>query len=226
MKTYRINILIFATIFALFLTGRSGAVIKQPVNIPVAGEQYKEITPVLPAKSAGDKVLVQEFFSFYCGHCYSFNDDFLGWEKRNSESVKAVQIPVTYNKTTKALAKLFYTLKKMGLDNKTSLPVIFKAIQQEKQQLSSFAEIKAFVKKHWTVDIATFKKLYHSKEITQQIDNGYKLVLNLKLTAVPAVLIDGRYLTNPEMAKGSENMLKVINYLVKKSVKRSSSMKN
>ena len=184
------------------------------VSAPKEGVEYKVLqTPAMPG-GKGKDVLVQEFFSYQCGHCYEFNDDLQRWEKNLPANVKVVQVPVAFNESMKSQALLFYTLQSLKMKN-LSLSV-FDAIQRKGEALNTKDEFIRFMKHH-RVSSEKFKEAYNSIGVARQAEEAYDLMMKARLHAIPAILIDGRYLTNPQMAGGPEKMLKVAEYLINKS---------
>jgi len=185
------------------------------ISPPKLGEDYKMVNLSQPLKpNRSGKVIVQEFFSYQCEHCYKLNPAFLQWKKQQHSDVEIIQVPVLFNRAMKAQALLFYSLQSMKLYDKVS-PDLFKAIQQKGKALDSEETIIPFLHDNNGINQAAFKKAYHSLDVTRQAERANRLVADIRLQAIPAILVNGQYLTDPNMAGGSENMLRVTDYLIK-----------
>ena len=84
----------------------------------VAQEQYQEgvhYDLIEPAIHTGisDRVVVTEFFSYGCGHCYNFEPLLESFESRLPEGVVVQRTPVVWNNNPgmKLLAKTYYALE-------------------------------------------------------------------------------------------------------------------
>lgn len=202
-------------VFCLSGTAIAAQVANISETIPKEGKAYQVLKSPVALDEKDKGVTVQEFFSYQCEHCYEFSDDLHRWKKSLPSGVKVVQVPVLFTKSMKAQALLFYTLQSMGLYEKVS-PAVFKAIQREGKKLDSVDNIAHFMNERYQVPSEKFKQVYNSLDVVRSAEKAYDLIMSIRLQAIPAMLIGGRYLTNPQMAGSPENMLKVVDYLIKK----------
>ena len=90
---------------------------------------------------------------------------------------------------------------------------MFKAIHKKKKKLSNDSSIKKFFINN-NVSKSDFKKTYESDEINTKIKQAYIMGQRYKITGVPAVIVNGKYMVSGTTAGGFENMIKVINLLI------------
>ena len=84
------------------------------------------------------------------------------------------------------------------------------------RQVFDDAQIRQFFLDNTSVDPAEFDKVYNSKEIEIKIKQAESLQQKAKITGVPSIIVNGKYLTSASKARSNDNLLKVIDYLVDK----------
>ena len=110
-------------------------------------------------------------------------------------------------------ARAFYTAQKMGILDQIHEP-LFEAIHKEGKRIFNDESIKKFIVDTTGVDGDEFTRIFDSKEIDIKMRQALISEQKYKITGVPAIIINGKYLTNGTLAKSYDNLIKVINYLV------------
>ena len=81
----------------------------------VQGKNYFPLMPAQPTQVAPDKVEVVEVFWYGCGPCFHLDPTIEAWRKKDKPAyVEFRRVPVMWNETTRAHARLFYTLVALG----------------------------------------------------------------------------------------------------------------
>ncbi len=75
--------------------------------------------------------------------------------------------------------------------------------------------MKKFFVKHG-VDKNEFLKVYESDEIDTKVKQAFVMGQRYKLTGVPAIIVNGKYMVSGSTAGSLENVLKITNTLVDK----------
>ena len=175
------------------------------------GKQYTLIDPPIQV-AKDDKISVVEFFSYGCGHCFSF-ETFIGpWHKSLPADVDFKRVPVVFNPSWEALARSYYISEAMG-DTDVMHDATFDAIHIKKKSLSTQASIAA-VYKQQNQDVDKFNKLFNSFGIGTQVKKGDALLRQAKVRGVPALMVQGKYLIAAGQSVGYQEMLKVADYLI------------
>ena len=159
---------------------------------PVEGRDYQRIDPAVPTSDA-TKVVVTQFFSYQCPHCYKFEKSFAAWSAGLPKDVKAERAAVAIGHSTWApAAQAFYALTAMR-----AVPAIdeafFGAIHRERKKLTDEGSIAAWVAGQG-IDRATFEKNYRSFSVQLQTRRADDLSRKLRVPSVPSLVVDGRYL--------------------------------
>ncbi|HIF51824.1 MAG TPA: thiol:disulfide interchange protein DsbA/DsbL [Thiotrichaceae bacterium] len=178
-----------------------------------AEDGYNVISPAQPTQT-GDKIEVLEIFWYACPHCYDFEPYVNEWLENVPEDVTFRRMPGIFRKSWIPHAKAFYTAEKMGILDKIHTP-LFHAIHRDKKKLFDDKSIKKFFLKQG-VDKAEFTKIYESDEIDTKAKQAYVMGSRYKVTGVPAVIVNGKYMVSGSTAGSFENVLKVVDSLVDK----------
>ncbi len=180
----------------------------------VAGAQYEVLTPTQP--TVGDeqhgKVEVAEIFMFGCPHCAAFEPLLQGWLKKAPSYVSFVRVPAVWNSIAELHARAYYTAEALGKTAEIDGP-FFNEIHVKHDMLDSVDKLAAFFAQ-FGVDDKTFRSKFNSFEIDAKVSRAADLVKRYKVPGTPAIVIDGKYLTNGAMAGTYEMWFEIIDDLV------------
>lgn len=192
----------------------AGLLVAMPVLAQDSIEgKYTEIKPALPTQT-GDKIEVIEVFWYGCPHCYSFEPYIEEWLVDLPEDVEFIRVPGVLNQGWIPHAKAYYTAEKLGVLDKTHR-ALFDALHKEKRQLFNEDAMAAFFAEHG-VSPADFSRVFNSKEIDTKIRQAYFLARDYKLTGVPSIVVNGKYMVSASAIRTFEEMLGVTNALIDK----------
>lgn len=197
-----------------------GAEASAQSNDPVAGKHYMVLQPPVPAGTSG-KFEVVEFFWYGCPHCYAFEPLLEAWVKRLPSDVSFKRVPVAFRQDPFVIhQKLYYSLEAMGLIDKLQRKVfdemhIERPKGEQRPQLSTIDQITTFLGKQG-VDKAQFLSVFDSFAVNTKLGQAQKLVSAYQLNGVPALGIQGRFLTDGPMAGGMDKALQVTDFLLQK----------
>jgi protein dithiol oxidoreductase (disulfide-forming) len=179
---------------------------------PVEGTHYRRLAQPAPVSAPAGKVEVVEFFSYGCPHCYALEPTLEAWAKRLPADAVFRRVPVGFNALYENYQKIFYALEAMGQVEHMHRKV-FDAIHQQRQRLDKEADIAAFMQANG-VDGAKFIELYKSFSVQSKARQAQQLADSYKIDGVPAMGVQGRYVTSGSMAGSNERALAVTDALV------------
>ncbi len=179
------------------------------------GVEYKKLAP--QSTDTGDKIEVLEFFWYGCPHCYSFEPYINAWKKTKPADVEFVRIPAIFRPDWEIQARAYYALSNMGLIEDMH-GKIFSAIHKDKKQLHKKEMLTAFLVKNG-VDRKRFEEEYNSFSVDSMVRKAKKKQAAYKIQGVPSIAVNGKYLTSGSMSGSYDNMVKILDYLVKKEAK-------
>lgn len=202
-----------------FALGTAAIAVSGLTSLPAqAAKDYVELRRVVPVEAPAGQIEVIEFFSYGCVHCKTFEPIFENWVKAAPKDVAVRRVHVGFSKEFEPLQRIFYALQAIGF-NVSVHAKVFGALQDEKKALNVPDQLFAWVAQQG-IDRAKFEAAYKSFGVATQVRRAVLLQDAYRVEGTPALGIAGRYYTDPEVAQGFENMIKVANMLIDKERKR------
>ncbi len=181
------------------------------------GIHYQRI-PAPVATSTGDKIEVAEIFWYGCPHCYDLEPTVAEWLQHKPDNVVFIQLPATLGrKPGEAHARAFYTAETLGILDKINKQIMA-AMHVEKRRVDSEDQLAAFFVEQG-VSEEDFRKTYNSFVVETKFRRSQDLIKRYQVNAVPAVVVNGKYLTNASMAGSPEKIFEVVDFLVQQEAK-------
>ena len=184
--------------------------------VPVEGTQFNRIEPPVPPQVAG-KLEVLEFFSYACPHCAAFEPALEAWSKKLPADVMFQRVPVPFLANAENFQRTYYALQTLGQIESVQRKV-FTAVHVERTRLDKPAEIAALMAKHG-IDATKFLDVFNSFSVANSVSKAKKLSVAYRIESVPALAVQGRYLTSPSQAGGTDGTLAVADYLLQRARK-------
>ena len=177
------------------------------------GRHYTEL--VFPQEvETGKQIEVREFFLYSCPHCYALEPSLERWLGKKPKNVEFVRTPGTAPRWL-LHAQAYYAAESLGAVSKFH-PAMFNAMHGQKRQLDDEVSLLKLVAEQG-IDAAKFKEALNSFGVRFKVEKAKRLNEAYTINTVPALVIDGKYLTSPGMAGGDEAAIKVVEYLVQKA---------
>jgi protein dithiol oxidoreductase (disulfide-forming) len=182
---------------------------------PQAGKDYLAINPAQPTDT-GDKVEVVEVFSYMCPHCHEFEPKLSAWVKQLPADTKFRRMPVVFGRASwEMLARTYYALEVIGEIERVH-PKIFAAIHEDNVILQQKDVLFDWIEKQG-IDRKKFSSAYDSFSMGGKIQRSNQRAQSYGISGVPSIVVDGKYLVSTSQAGSYENMLKVVDELVKQA---------
>jgi len=181
----------------------------------VAGQDYRTVdSPEIIGN--GSKVEVAEVFWYGCPHCYHFEPELEHWLAGHRAGIHFVRIPATLNPGWRMDARGYYVGRVLGVMDRKMTDAIFKAIHQQHRQLASESAWRHFYTTHG-VSASDFNNAWQSFAVDAKLRRADHLVRLYGVMGVPTLVVNGKYVTSPEMAGGEDRALQVVDFLVHKA---------
>ena len=184
----------------------------------VLAEDYQEGVHYQVLSSAIDNnsgsIVVNEFFGYTCPHCNAFHPSLEHWADQQNDDVVFTPVPVVFSKAWEPYAKAYYISKIVGVYDK-SHDAIYNAVHIDKRRLATREALQKFFAS-FNVSEDDFNKAYDSFALKNLLRQGKRLAGKARITGVPSMLVNGKYLVTTSMAGSHENVLKVVDYLIDK----------
>lgn len=174
---------------------------------------YKVLEQPQTVPSNG-KIHVEELFWYGCGHCFTLEKHVESWTAKLPNDVEFSRIPAMFGKSWVIHAQLYYIGEVLGITEK-SHGDIFKAIHINGKRLQRKSEQREFFAAYG-VSEQDFDKAYSSFTVKSRMQQGDKRIRAYRVSGVPAVVVNGKYLVDASSAGGQRNVFKVVDYLIEK----------
>ncbi len=178
------------------------------------GTDFKRI-PTPLAVETGKKIEVVEFFWYRCPHCNQLEPGLEAWAKKLPADVVLRPIPAVFRPEWLPAAKFYYALSDMGEVGKLHGKV-FDAYHKEKLDLDNEEQLMAWVKKQG-LDENRFSAAYKSFSTQTRAMKGARAARTAGISGVPALLVDGKYLTAISMTFTEERLFEVLDDLIQRA---------
>jgi len=176
------------------------------------GKEYLALTSPQPTNS-GDKIEVVELFWYGCPHCYQLEPVVDQWLANMPDDVEFVRMPAIVGPPWELLAKAYYTAEFLGVMDKMHL-ALFDYLHKDKKKITNEAALQSFFVEQG-VSREDFKNTYTSFAVAMKVSNARLMTKRYGITGVPTIIVNGKYNTSGSLAGSNENIIKVVDYLVK-----------
>jgi protein dithiol oxidoreductase (disulfide-forming) len=197
----------------LFLVGISVTGISAARAEIVEGTDYTLLPQPRPTDSDG-KIEVMEFFWYGCPHCYELHPRIKAWLKRKPKDVSFRYVPAIFRANWIPGAKTFYALDALGETDRLH-DKVYEAIHRDKIDLTKDEVLFDWMAKQG-IDRKKFIDAYNSFSVQNQASRSTHMSKDYSLTGVPAIVVDGRYLTSGKMGGTPDDTIRTMDELVEK----------
>lgn len=202
-----------ATTTALFALFASTAAYSAKDFDFTEGVEYKKIPQ--EQSIAPHKKQVTEVFYYGCSHCYNLEPSLHEWLKEKPANVNFKQMPAVLNNPNWIfMAKVYFTATELGVIEQSHLP-FFTALHRDRKSLFTVEEIAAFFTQ-FGVKEADFISTFNSFKVDQLVRKAMRTTQAYGIDGVPAVVVNGKYLTDVPMAQSKERMWQLVDILTSK----------
>ena len=173
--------------------------------------KYRTLKAPAPTDAEAGKIEVVEFFWFGCPHCYSLEPLINAWAKKLPPDVVFRRQHVPFRETKHQ--QLYFTLQAMGKDSEKVLGAVFAAIHQQRTRMLDPKEM-VVVLAPFGVAAKECNDTFKSFGVRTRQQRANKLADAYSLDGVPAIGVNGKYLTAPSLAGSNEAALRVVDDLI------------
>ncbi len=159
-----------------------------------------------------DKIEVIEFFWYGCPHCYRLEPLMTKWLETKPDNVQFIRQPAAFNTMWEQHARVYFTAEALGVVDKVHAD-LFDTIQNKANKLTEEADLVKFFKEYG-VSEQDFKSTFNSFLVDSKVRQAKSLPARYGITGVPALIINGKYVTSGPIAKSHEKMMAVLDKLI------------
>jgi protein dithiol oxidoreductase (disulfide-forming) len=183
---------------------------------PMAGVEYNTTTKDITTDNPG-KIEVLELFWYGCIHCYQLEPQLHTWVNKLPADVVFKRVPGLPRADWAPMAKAYYAMETLGVLDKLH-GKLFDAIHKSRS-LKPTDEAAAidWVSKEGGLDKKKVQEAFNSFTSNTKLNRAAQIFRDSGATGVPALIIDGKYVTSSSMAGGNVQVLKVADHLIAKA---------
>ena len=196
-----------------FVLGLAGLVSGCASTEPVAGRDYAQLDPAQPVPGGG-QIVVVEFFWYGCPHCSDMHPRLKAWAQRQPADVTLVYQPVVARDRWEGGARMHFTLLALGEQQRLA-DALFEATQLDGLDLNDEAAMLGWAERQG-LDRQRFAAAYRSPQVQRQVAEARSVAERYQLRGVPALVVDGRYLTSNAYTGSADDTLAMVDRLVQK----------
>jgi len=188
----------------------------------LAEEKFKENSNYKRVAAAGSikpsknkKIDVTEFFLYSCKPCFELDSKLAVWVEKNKDKVNFTRVPAVISASWVPLAKAYYVAKKLNVLDKTH-QVLFKSIHEDKKVYLNEYTLSKFYLEHGGISQDVFMREFNAKDVVDKVSDARIKTVQYGFRGVPAVVINNEFKTAPFYNRDQQQMIEVMDYLLKK----------
>lgn len=185
----------------------------------VEGKDYDVINPPLPTQVEEGRIEVASLFWYGCPHCFTLEPTLHKYLENKPENVDFIRVPATFSPLWKMHARLYYVGQALDPDGTKDVHnKIFTAMHKQGRRINSEEAAMRYLK---SLGLAQddIDSAYQHMGLVAQVNLADEITRKSKTDSVPAVIINGKYITSPSKLGSYEKLIKVINFLTEKESK-------
>ena len=179
----------------------------------VEGKDYTVLATPQPTQD-GNTIEVLEFFWYGCPHCNSLHPHLKTWLMNIPKDVSFRYVPATLRANWVAAAKIFYTIEAIG-ETDVLHDKVYDAVHRDKIDINNESVLFDWVEKQG-IDRKKFEDTYRSFSVQNQVARSTQLSRQYQLTGVPALVINGKYITSGKMGGTPQDTIRTLEALIEK----------
>ena len=122
--------------------------------------------------------------------------------------------PAIWNKDYQVYAQTYYVAAALDIAEKLHTP-LFQAIHAQRKRLND-PKLMAKFFSDFGIDPVDFAKVYNSFGVRASVQQAEARGRAYRATGVPAIIVNGKYRIEGQMAGSNSNMLRIADYLIQK----------
>ncbi len=182
---------------------------------PVMGKDFDQTQQAIPTDNAA-KIEITELFWYGCPHCYHMDPILTAWVKKLPADVYFKRVPGLPRPDWAPMAKAFYAMETLGVTEKLHVK-LFDAIHKSKTlRPDDEPATIVWLTKESGLDKKKVEEAFNSFSNNTKLNRAAQIFRASGATGVPALIIDGKFITSSTMAGDNTKALQVADYIINK----------
>lgn len=173
------------------------------------GKHYKIVS-----ENASKAAEVQEFFSYFCPHCFNFEPVVANLKPTLPDGVPFKKVPVGFmgQQMGPELQRAFASAQLLNIEDKITA-ALFQQIHVNRKAPANREQLQQVFEAQG-VSADTFNSTINSMPVMAAVSEFDQQREKLNITSVPSFVVNGRYLVNVSSLKSQEEFNALINFLL------------
>jgi thiol:disulfide interchange protein DsbA len=169
--------------------------------------------------TTGEKIKVEEAFSYLCTHCNTFDPYVEAWKKQKPEYVEFRRIPIGFGRASwEMYARGYVTAELMDVPD-SAHTALMDRLWKEKNMIRNMDQLAAFYSQ-FGVDKDKFLSTSRSFAVDGRLRKDQSLVQTYGIRGTPSLVVNGKYRISGNAAVASYDMMfDVVDYLVEQEAR-------
>lgn len=159
------------------------------------------------------RVEVIDFFWYGCPHCYNLQPALEDWIRSKPSDVAVRRVPVILRDNWAPHARIYYTLEALGEVERLHQEV-YHGYHVQELHMSKPDVMAQWAARHG-IDRGKWIAAYNSAEVARKVERAKELTFEYNIQGTPSLVVAGRYLTSPAMARSEQRMIPILDELVR-----------
>lgn len=177
------------------------------------GINYIPVMPAQPTSVNPGQIEVIEFFWYGSPACFALQPYFAAWEHGKAGNVVVKRVPAMLNPQWEVAARAYYTAEQLAIPDK-AMDAIFNASHLGHDDFTSQADFERFFTGHLGVDAKQFEAAWNSFTVDTRLAQAKVLAQRYGITAVPALVVNGKWLTGTGYKLSDAQLMNAVTWLV------------
>ena len=167
------------------------------------------------AVSTDDKIEVTELFWYGCSHCFALEPFIKSWLDEKPDNAEFVKVPAIFSSSWSFHGQAYYTMQALGVLDEAN-DAFFHQIHVLRKPINDLNTLALFLASYDKSE-EEVTAAFNSFVVDNKLRNATNLTRQSSATGVPAILVDGKYLTSVSQAGGQAELFEVIDQLILKA---------
>lgn len=213
-RTLKFSAVIIAVVGIVLAVTHSNAGDDHSIDEKLNAASFKPVSSQFKV-STGDKIEVAELFWFGCGHCFALEPSLKEWKKTMPDNAKFIKIPAILSSGWEFHGRAFYTMEALNVPEK-AYDNFFHSIHINRKRINNLDALIRFLEP-FNKSEEEITSAFNSFVVDSKVRTAAKISRQSGTTGVPAIVVDGKYLTAQGMTNGVTGMFETVDLLIEKA---------
>ncbi len=204
----RLAAALITLLFAPWVSAQVSAQILPPLRAEI---DYRLIRAQPVSVASGIEVI--DFFWYGCPHCNNLQPSLEQWIRRKPADVTIRRIPAILRDSWAPHARIYYTLEALGEAERLHQQV-YRSYHVEELHMSRPEVMSEWAVRHG-IARERWDEAYTSAAVTRKVEQAALLTRAYSIEGTPSLVVNGHYLTSGNMAGTIEDMMPLLDRLVR-----------